>query len=204
MAQTITDSFTTYSVLTDTTRLIVNGNNATEMIAHDVFNDNFNTCVKIKFSELEDNWKTYIVLTVAKGLIRPRPRTKVNIIAFFQWTGDKIRQDEDPSLTVFPLSERYDLIERFNTHKKWLKDLGDMEKSYMPKNFTEKMEWMDWKANLIHFLKHQPGRNGVPLNYFIRDNVATIVRTNTNFLDDYVDKTPLYGRVFDTDASKVH
>ena len=66
------------------------------------------------------------------------------------------------------------------------------------------MDCMDWKSTLLHFLKSGPGSNGVPLNYFIRDNVATIVRTNTNFLDDYVDKTPLYGRVFDTDASKVH
>ena len=63
---------------------------------------------------------------------------------------------------------------------------------------------MDWKATLINFLKYQPGRNGVLLKYFIRDNVASIVRTNTNFIDDYVDRTPLTGRVFNTNESKVH
>ena len=74
----------------------------------------------------------------------------------------------------------------------------------MPKNFTEKIECMDWKVTLINFLKYQPGGNGVPLNYVIRGNVSAIVRTNINFLDDYVDRTPLSGRVFNADASKVH
>ena len=63
---------------------------------------------------------------------------------------------------------------------------------------------MDWKATLINSIKSQPGRNGVPLNYIIRDNVAAIVRTNTNFLDDYVYRTPLSGRVSSANASKVY
>ena len=68
-------------------------------------------------------------------------------------------------------------------------------KNSTPKKFTEKMEWMDWKAKFTKFLKYQLGRNGVPLNYVISDNMANIVRTNTNFLDDYVDGKPLPGRV---------
>ena len=55
MAQTITDAITTCGVLTEKTGIIVNCNNAAEMIAADFFNDNFNTCVDIKFSKLEDN-----------------------------------------------------------------------------------------------------------------------------------------------------
>ena len=66
-----------------------------------------------------------------------------------------------------------------------------MAKNSIPKKFTEKMEWMDWKATIINFLKYQPGRNGVPLKYVIRENFATIIRTNTKFLDDYVEKNPL-------------
>ena len=66
MAQTITNALTTFGMLADTTGIIVNGKIAAEMIAADVFNDNFNTCVNIKFSKLEDNWKTYSGLTVAK------------------------------------------------------------------------------------------------------------------------------------------
>ena len=79
MAQTITNALTTCGVFVDTTGLIVNGNKALEMIAVDVFNENFNTCFNIKLSELEDNWKTYSGLTVTKGRNRIRPRTKVNI-----------------------------------------------------------------------------------------------------------------------------
>ena len=67
-------------------------------------------------------------------------------------------------------------------------------KSFL-KNFTESMEWMEWKAKLINFLKSKPVRNGVPLNYVIRENVAAIVRTNGNFLDDYVDMNSITERV---------
>ena len=58
MTQTITDELITCGVLVKTTGLIVNENNSAEMIADDVFNDNFNTCVDIKFSKLDDNWNT--------------------------------------------------------------------------------------------------------------------------------------------------
>ena len=50
------------------------------------------------------------------------------------------------------------------------------------------MDWMDWKSTLLHFLKSGPGSNGVPLNYFIRDNVASIIQTNTNILDENFDR----------------
>ena len=74
----------------------------------------------------------------------------------------------------------------------------------MHKTFTDKMKHIDWKVTLIKFLKSQLGSNGVPLNYFVRDNVNPTVRNNPNFLDDYADRTPLQGRVLNHDASKVH
>ena len=66
----------------------------------------------------------------------------------------------------------------------------------MTKNFTANMEWMDWKATVINSLKSQPVRNGAPLNYVIRYNIAAIIQTHTNVLDDYVDRTPLTGIFF--------
>ena len=78
-------------MLADTTGLIVNGNNAAEIIAAGVFNENSITCVDIKFSKIDNNWKTYSRLTVAEGRIRIRPRTKVKTRAFVQWARDKIR-----------------------------------------------------------------------------------------------------------------
>ena len=123
-------------MLFDTTGIIFNGNNAVEMIDADVFNENFHTHVDIKFSDLEDNWKTNSGITVAEGRIRLRPITKVNIRAFFHWAREKIRQDEDPSLNLFPFSDRDDIIERLNTHKKWLGDATNMVNNSMTKNFT--------------------------------------------------------------------
>ena len=117
MAQTITDAITSCGALADTIGLTVNGNNAVEMISVDVFNENFNTRVNINFSELKYNWKTYSRLTVAEGRIRLRPRTKVNIRACVQYARGEISKDENPILTLFPLAERDDLIERFDTHK---------------------------------------------------------------------------------------
>ena len=51
----------------------------------------------------------------------------------------KKSQDEDPSLTLFPLAERDDIIERFNTNDQWLEDAANMANNSIPKNFTEKM-----------------------------------------------------------------
>ena len=42
-------------MLVDTTRLIVNVKNAAEMIADDLFNENFITFVDITFSKIEDS-----------------------------------------------------------------------------------------------------------------------------------------------------
>ena len=124
--QTVSDALAICGVLIDTNNHIVNGNNAAERIAAEVFNDNFNTCVDIQFSELEDNWRTYSGLTVAEGRIRIRPRTKVNIKALVQWVRDRVRQDEDPTTIPFPVAERDDLMERYNSHKHsgWMKPLA--------------------------------------------------------------------------------
>ena len=55
-------------------------------------------------------------------------------------------------MNLFPLAERDDLIKRFNTHNQWLEDAENIAKKYMPKTFTEKMEWMYWKATLSNSL----------------------------------------------------
>ena len=78
-----------------------------------------------------------------------------------------------------------------------------MSDNAMPKIFTKKTEWMDWKSTLVHFLKSQPGRNGVPLNYVMSYNKSRITRPNATFLDDYVDRTLLTGRALSSNASKV-
>ena len=201
---TIEDALTACGVLNDTNNLVFNGANAAERISSDVFSDSFTTCLDITFTDLEDSWKTYSGLTINQGQIRLRPGTKVNIKAMIQWVRDQIRLDRDPSTVPFPVADRIDLINRYNTHKQWVDDATGMAKTTMPKPFTDKMKWDDWKVTFINFLKTQNGRNGIPLNYVVRENLNPIQRTNANFLDDYVDQCPLQGRPFSIDAAKVH
>lgn len=203
-ANTVTDALTLCGVLVDTANAVWNGMNAAERIAGEVFNDNFNTCVDISFSELEDSWKTYSSLTVNEGRIRLRAGTKVNIKAFVQWTRDQTRTSIDPASVPFPVGTRNALMDRYYTHRQWLDDAQGMTKTAILKNFTEKMKWIDWKSTLVNFLQSQPGRNGVPLSYVVRDNLAPLQVQNVSFLDDYVDRALLTGRAFATDASKVH
>ena len=57
---------------------------------------------------------------------------------------------------------------------------------------------------MIGFLRTQPGRNGVPLNYIVRDNDLPLHCVNANFLDNYVDAASLRGTAFIMDSQKVH
>ena len=85
-----------------------------------------------------------------------------------------------------------------------MKDSKSTLETALPKTFTEKMKWNDWKTTLIGFLCTQPGRNGVPLSYIVRDNTTALIRTNADFLYDYVDQAPLTGTAFIMDRLKIH
>ena len=115
---TIQDALVLCGVLVDTNNVIFNGSQADERISSKVFSDSLNTCLDLlSFTDLEDNWKTYSGLTVNQGQIRIRPGTKTNIKALIQWVRDRIRLDQDPAVTPFPVANRIDLINRYNTHK---------------------------------------------------------------------------------------
>ena len=107
---------------------------------------------------------------------------------------------EDPAATPFPTRDRYYLIEIYNTHRKGMLDAEGVLNNAMSKTFTDKMKLIYWKVTLINFLKYQPGRNEVPLNYVVHDNFKPIARNNPNFFDDYDDRNPLQGKHFTHDA----
>lgn len=67
-----------------------NGNTQAEQIAAEVFDDDFNSCMDITSQELDDSLWMYSALTVVNGQIRLRPHEKRSIVAFIQWTRDKI------------------------------------------------------------------------------------------------------------------
>ena len=118
------------SVIADTANHIVYRRNT-------VFSNSFTTCIDIEFSELEYSWKNYSNFSVSKGCTILRPGTKVNIWAFAQWKRDIFRLDKDSASVYLNVSKMIDLI----------------DKNEMPKSFIEKMEYMDWKATLVNFLK---------------------------------------------------
>ena len=60
------------------------------------------------------------------------------------------------------------------------------------------------KSTLINFLKSQPGRNGVPLDYVVHDDVNPGAGTMVSFLQDYSNRALLQGNAFNHDAAKVH
>ena len=100
----VTCSLMDCRVENDSGGVIWNGETTSQRICNNVFNNSFNACIDIMFSELDDQWKTYSSLTVADGQIRLRPATKeVDIRAFMQWTRDKIRANEDSADEMFPV-----------------------------------------------------------------------------------------------------
>ena len=64
---TITSALTLCGALSDTDGIIFDGSNASERISNNVLNDNFNTYIYLKFSDIDENWKTYGSLTVSEG-----------------------------------------------------------------------------------------------------------------------------------------
>ena len=200
----IVRSLTLCRVENDTAGLLWNGETASQRIASDVFNDSFDSCIDITFVELDNHWKMYSSLTVAEGRIRLRPATKVNIRSLVQWTRDMFRTNQDPTSILFPVANRSELLNCYNTHKQWLTDASDMAKSARPKNFTEKMKWSGWKSTLINFLKSQPDRNGVHLDYVICSDVNPVAGNMVSFLQDYSNRAPLEGNAFNHNAAKVH
>ena len=82
-------------------------------------------------------------------------------------------------------------------------DASNMAKNAMPNSFTVKMEWIEWTSTLVKFLKSQPGRILVPLNYVVRYNEATTTIPNSSFLDNYVNRKFSTVRYFLSNASKV-
>ena len=86
----------------------------------------------------------------------------------------------------------------------WMIDVEGMINNAMTKTFTYKMKWIAWKVTLIKFVRSQTGRNGSPINYYVRYNINPILSTNSKFLDGYANFTPLQGRLFPHDAAKFH
>lgn len=111
-------------------------------------------------------------------------------------------------MTIFGLTTNPNAAQELNRRQvnfnNWREKSVEKARTAKPKQFDAKTKWVDWKDPFVNFLRTQPGRNGVPLSYIVRDNDAPIVQLNEQFFDDYVNQAPLQGEVCASDASEVH
>ena len=68
--------------ITDAT--VFQGISKAERIASEVFDDDFSSCMDKTYTDLDDDLKSYSMLTVTNGQIRLTPGQKKNIKAFIQ------------------------------------------------------------------------------------------------------------------------
>ena len=137
-AQTIYDAMVAIGI---DDHVLWNGTTQAERIAAEIFNDDFNTCMDLTSTELDENLRMYSTLTVANGQIRLRPHEKRGILAFIQWSHDKIRVDDNPALEAFPVANVQLLIRRYKDHDNYVKKKDTMSDNVKPVRFTEKVNW---------------------------------------------------------------
>ena len=181
---------------------LFDGQTQAERIAEGLFDNDFQSCMDKSNDDIDDDLKTWSNLTVSNGQIRLQPVTKKRIKAFSQWVKDKLRRSQDPATEPFNVGLTQDLIRRSKTHSAFVekaKTLADIAK---PDSFSEKTKWIDWKPTFINYLKHIPGRSGVPLNYIVRPTGYTA--NPGDMLDEYVELAPHAGESYATDCSEVH
>lgn len=179
------------------------GETAAQRMAADLFSNDFKTSMDKSFDDLDEDFKTYSGLTNAQGQIRLLPGTKQRIKAFVQWSRDQIRMGRNPTMLAFPVAETGNLIRRYKTHAKYLKDSSTMSDAAKPKDFSANIKWSDWKPTLINYLRLIPGRDGVPLSYVVRENAVPDQSPKTDFLAEYIAAAPLVGDAYPIDTAQV-
>ena len=181
-----------------------NGAHQAERISTDIFDDDYNSILDKTFEEMDEDLKSYSILTVANGQIRLNPGTKRNIRGFMQWVKDQLRIGLDPTDTQFPIRDTAMLIRQHKSHKVFCAKSKATMETAKPARFTEKIKWEEWEPTLSNFLRSIPGRNGIPLSYVIRPLETPTIIPDADFLDEYINRAPLTGSAYRQDASEVH
>ena len=202
--QTLQDALNACGVPQD--GVLFNGATKTERIAHEIFDDEFQTCMDMSFDDFNSECKTLAGLNVNQGQIRLLPAVKRNIRGLIQWTKDKIITGGDPTMELFPVLEAPRYVLRYKTHQNFIdksKTLSDIAK---PEKLKADTKWSDWYPSFVNFLRAIPGARGVPLSYVIREEEqpALIEDPNISFLENYILMTELNGPTYETDKLEVH
>ena len=176
-----------------------------ERLASDMFNDDFGSFIDKTSVEIEADLKTYSALTIPNGQIRLQPGQKRSIKVAVQWVSDLIRTDQDHITTPIPaVMDSAMLTRRNKTHANFVKKSSTLATTAKPSDFLPSMKWKEWVTTFTNFLHTIPGRDGVPLDYICRQNVAPDRTPQTDILKEYVLQAPLVGDSFTVDAAEVH
>ena len=183
--------------------LMFQGESQAQRIADGIFSDDFNSVIDINIKELPEDYKAYSSLTATQGKIMVNPGQRNKVKAWIQWCRDKIRMGGDPSTSAFNPADTMVLLNRMKTHELWVKNSPTMAGSTKPQQFTKEITWKDWEPTFLAFLGNVAGRNGVPLKYVVRPQVAPDPTFQPSFLDMYINMAPLNGEAYVLDNLRV-
>ena len=180
-------------------------NTKSSRIATEQFYGNFTLCMDKTYVELDDDLKLYSTLTAAHGQIRLTPDHKKNIEALIQCTRDHIRFGIYPFTVRLWVANASNFIKRYKHNDTYVKISKKIIETPESENYTDILKWIEWYPTFMKFLHTILGRNLTPLSYICRP-VSTIVPTTGygDFIDEYVDKSPLTGQSHLTNAAEVH
>ena len=179
------------------------GRTQAERISFEIFSDDFSTTMDVSTEELNEEFKALMGMTVAQGQIRLMPAVRKNIRAFIQWCRDEIRMGRNPATVEFPVVDTAKLLRRMKTHEQYVHGSKLMSLQALPQDFTNDVQWNDWKPTFENYLRTMPGRDGVPLKYIVRMNTAAVPTVHEDFLETYINMAPLHGEAFVMDNAKV-
>ena len=182
------------------------GKTQAERLATDLFGDDFQMCMDKTHIELDSDFETYSDLTQAQGQIRVTPGIKKHIKVLLQWARDEYCLGRNPEFGSFSIEDTQVLMRRYKTHKQFIDKSSNISEAVKPSKFTVNMKWNDWVPTFTNYLRTIPvGRDGVPLNYIIRDSVEPDPTPCNDFLDEYVLMAPIErGWAYCIDAAEVH
>ena len=169
-------------------------------IAQQVFQDRYDSTMRLSKDDLDRALKRFSALTVATGQIKLPPGTVSNILGFIQYSRDEIRLGRDPQFQLYDQNDTHYYLDRMDRHEAFVKKSESVKK---PKEFSADIEWEDWDTVFRRYLNRLVGRNGIPLSYVIRENDAPNPEPNPDFLQDYVMMAELNGPAYAADADEV-
>jgi hypothetical protein len=135
------------------------GRTQAERISFEIFSDDFSTTMDVSTEELNEEFKALMGMTVAQGQIRLMPAVRKNIRAFIQWCRDEIRMGRNPATVEFPVVDTAKLLRRMKTHEQYVYGSKLMSLQALPQDFTNNVQWDDWKPTFENYLRTMPGRD---------------------------------------------